>query len=192
VDIISKIVELDIDIFLFLNNINSPFFDNIMWFISGKFSWLPLYLAVLFFLGKRYRLKSIVVIILLILVITLCDQISVHAFKEVFQRLRPCHNPNITNIHIVNDHCGGSFGFVSSHAANAFGFAVYTLLMFSKRNYSLLIILWAVIVSYSRIYLGVHFPADVIGGAIVGSAIGWLVFISHKLISRNLKNNSFI
>lgn len=161
-----------------------------MWWISGKLTWIPLYLTVIYFLVKQYHLKSVVAIISVILAIALSDQISVHCFKEVFQRLRPCHNPMIADmVHTVNNKCGGQYGFVSSHASNSFSFAVITVFFFRNRTYTISIIIWAAIVSYSRIYLGVHYPGDVLGGALLGVLIGSSVFYGTNLLLRKLFQN---
>jgi undecaprenyl-diphosphatase len=109
------------------------------------------------------------------LLIFMSDQISVHFFKEVFQRLRPCHEPDfIGMVHLVKGNCGGQFGFVSSHATNTFALAVFLSFVLGKKfKYFIpLILLWAAVISYSRIYLGVHYPGDVIAGAILGASLG--------------------
>jgi undecaprenyl-diphosphatase len=109
----------------------------------------------------------------------LADLISVKLFKEVFERLRPCHNSNITDlVHTVYGHCGGKFGFVSSHAANSFALAVFAGLLFKQKFTFVLpvMLFWAVLVSYSRIYVGVHFPLDIICGGVLGSVIAYLVY----------------
>jgi undecaprenyl-diphosphatase len=111
------------------------------------------------------------------LVVTLADQTSVHLFKNVFERLRPCHNPEIRElIHLAASKCYGKFGFVSSHAANSFGVAVFLALAFKTRWFSWFILAWALLVSYSRIYLGVHYPADIIVGGLLGAVCGYAVW----------------
>ena len=174
---LETLLKLDTDLFLFFNSINSPFWDKIMWIISGTKTWIPLYLLVLFFVFKQYKWTGFITLLFMVLLVVIADQSSVQLFKNTFQRLRPCHNEAISNlVHIVNNKCGGLYGFVSSHATNTFAFAVFTSLFFSKKYISLLLIFWALVVSYSRIYLGVHYPLDVIGGGILGLTIGILVF----------------
>jgi undecaprenyl-diphosphatase len=176
------LTQIDTQIFIFLNSFNSPFWDKVMWWISGTKSWIPMYLIIVAYIIYKFKWKAIITIVFIALVVTLADQISVKAFKEVFQRLRPCHNPNLQDIvHIVRNKCGGKYGFVSSHAANTFATAFFLSKLFKNRNFSIFIFIWASVVSYSRIYLGVHYPFDVLGGAILGSIIGYLVYVLHEL-----------
>lgn len=185
---IDKLIQLDTELFLFLNSLHSEFFDQIMWFISSKLSWLPLYALIIFFIIKKFKKKSILIIASLILAIVFSDQISVHLFKDIFQRLRPCHNPQIAYlVHIVNNHCGGQYGFVSSHAANTFALATFISYLFKSKYVGFSFFLWAVIVSYSRIYLGVHYPGDVFGGALLGIIVGILVYKFYHFLEKKLK-----
>jgi len=173
---IESLSDIDTKLFLFLNGINSPFWDIVMWQISGKLTWIPLYLLIVYFIVKRYGYKSIWILIAVALVVTLADQLSVHLFKNVFLRLRPCHNPEIMElVHNVN-RCGGKYGFVSSHAANTFGVAVFLLYLFRTKWFSIGILFWATLVSYSRVYLGVHYPGDVAVGGMLGAAVGYGVW----------------
>lgn len=179
--------HIDHSLFLFFNGLNSPFWDKIMWWISGNLSWLPLYLIIIGYLIYRFKWRSIVILLLTALLITLSDQSSVHLFKEIFKRPRPCHDPEISGmIHLVNNHCGGDWGFVSSHAANSFAMATYTLLIIRKRFYTIFILLWAILVSYSRIYLGVHYPGDVLGGAVLGLILGFLMYRLYLLVDKKI------
>ena len=182
---IETLVTWDISLFLFLNSHNSPFWDSIMLLVSGKLTWLPLYLLLIYFIVKKYKWQSAWWLFAIALVVLASDQFSVQLFKNVFQRLRPCHTPELKElVHLVG-RCGGKFGFVSYHSANPFGFAVFLSLLFRKWWFTLSILFWALFVSYSRIYLGVHFPGDIICGAILGSGVGIAIFIiSRKLITR--------
>ena len=171
------IERLDQQLLLFLNSLNSPFWDHVMYAISGKLIWTPLYLAIMIFLGIKYKRKFLVILLFIILGITLADQISVNLFKNVFQRLRPCHEPALEGlVHLVKGECGGMYGFVSSHATNSFYVALFSLLLIKKRWVSITMILWATVVGYSRIYLGVHYPGDVICGSMLGALTGWGIF----------------
>lgn len=173
--------NLDTQLFIFLNGINSPFWDVVMKWISGSKSWIPMYLVIVAYIVYKFRWKAIITLVFIALVVTLADQLSVKAFKEVFERLRPCHNPELQDIvHLVKNKCGGKYGFVSSHAANTFGVAFFLSLFFKNRNFSIFIFVWASIVSYSRIYLGVHYPFDILGGATLGAIIGYLVYLLHN------------
>ncbi len=122
------------------------------------------------------------------LLFLISDQTSVKLFKDVFERLRPCHEIDLSGLVHVVDGCGGKFGFVSSHAANSFAFAIFSgYLLKSNYKYILpLMLFWAALVSYSRIYVGVHYPGDIIGGAILGSIVGILVFWLMKYVNNKL------
>jgi undecaprenyl-diphosphatase len=171
------IERLDQQLFLFLNSINSPFFDQVMHAISGKLIWAPLYLAILVYLAITYKRKFLVILIFIILGVVLADQISVQVFKNTVQRLRPCHEPALEGlVHLFNGECGGLYGFVSSHATNSFNVALISLLFIRKRWYTISIIIWALVIGYSRIYLGVHYPGDVICGSVLGAFVGWSMF----------------
>ena len=151
---------------------------------SNALWWIPLFAWLVYILFKNYPGKAFLWVVLAIVVsITLTDQLSVNAFKEVVKRYRPCHNLDLLDqIHLLKEHCGGLYGFVSSHAANYAGLAaLFTgLLHFQFPKIYILFFLWAFIIGYSRIYIGVHYPTDAIGGWILGSVIGFFVY---KLVS---------
>ena len=181
--------RLDQQLFLFLNSFNSPFFDHVMHAISGKIIWVPLYLAILVFLGVKYKRKFLVIVLFIILAATLSDQLSV-LIKNLVLRLRPCYEPSLEgHVHVVNGECGGQYSFVSSHATNSFDVALLSLLYIKKRWYSISIIIWALVIGYSRIYLGVHYPGDVICGSLLGAFIGWSVYNLYVLTDNKLLKN---
>ncbi|MEJ8756563.1 phosphatase PAP2 family protein [Pontibacter sp. H259] len=181
---LEKLVELDKELFVYLNDMQSPFWDPIMIFASEKYVWVPFYLGLIGYVIWRYKRQSIPMLLLAILTIALADSITSGIFKPYFARLRPCHDASLSDVINLVAGCGGKFGFMSSHAANAFGFAVFFNLILSDRYaiFKVILVAWAVVVSYSRIYLGVHFPGDVLGGAIVGSFAAYVCSLGYAIV----------
>jgi undecaprenyl-diphosphatase len=187
---IEKLETIDKALFLVLNGAHADWLDPVMWFFSKKAVWIPFYLFLLILFITQYGWRQTIVWILpaAALLIALSDQSSVHLFKRVFERYRPCHNLEIqAYVHLVNNYCGGKFGFVSSHASNTFALAFFVTRLSKWKSLSIVIFIWAIVVSYSRIYLGVHYPADILGGALLGTILAYLVtrFVSFKLKSKN-------
>ncbi len=151
-----------------------------MFWLSEKYIWAPLYAVLLFMMWKVYRKGFLVALPLIALMVTITDQVSVVLFKDIFERLRPCHDPALEGlVRIVRNHCGGSYGFISSHASNTFGVAIFAGMILKVRYKWVMpvLLLWATIICYSRVYLGVHFPGDVIVGALVGAITGYLIVL---------------
>ncbi len=167
--IIDLIKGLDTQLFLIINGLHSTFFDNFMWIVSAKLSWIPLYLSVLYLLIRTFKKNAVWIILSVVLCIVISDQIASGLLKELVKRLRPSHVDSLKSvIHLVKGYEGGLYGFASSHASNSAGLAVITSLIFRNRLYTLSILGWALLVSYSRIYLGVHYPLDILGGITIG------------------------
>lgn len=181
---IEALNSLDQSLFLTLNSFHSQWLNEFMRFISGYVVWVPLMFFIFVLAYKRIGISNTLFFALFcILVIIACDATSSSIIKNTFNRLRPCKDPMLTDlIHSFGQKCGGKYGFVSSHAANAFGlilFAIWTLRFNIKNSFLLLLI--PALISYSRIYLGVHYPGDILGGLIV--AIIWAWVFSKMFLS---------
>jgi undecaprenyl-diphosphatase len=179
--------ELDQKVFLALNHFSAPGIDPVMRFLSG---WIPWILFIAGFLlvilpksWKRDRADFFIAIAVMLVTYISTEFSSVHLFKEVFMRLRPCHEPDLAGqVRLVADSCGGQFGFVSSHASNAFGMAVLSSFIVKRKWFTLCALLLAFLISYSRIYVGVHYPGDVLGGMLLGTFLGFAGFGWTKII----------
>jgi undecaprenyl-diphosphatase len=157
-----------------------------MYAVSTRFIWIPLYVAILLYLNRKYQKKFFIIIIFIVLSVLLADQLSV-LLKYSVHRLRPCHEPYLRGlVHTVRNECGGLYSFVSSHASNSFNVALLSLSFIKKRWYTIFIILWALTVGYSRIYLGVHYPGDVLCGSILGGIVGWSMYKCYELTDKKI------
>jgi len=180
---IEEILKLDSQLFLFLNNLGSTKFDAFWIFLSYKESNIFFYLSLLIFYfykeSKTIKLSEVFYSLLFISIMILITDQTANLFKESFQRLRPCYNESlIDSVRLVKESCGGKYGFFSAHASNSFSLAVFFGLLYkNKFRYIIYIsLLYASLISYSRIYLGVHFPLDILFGGIYGISIGLVVF----------------
>ncbi len=183
----------DESLFLFLNSLHNPFFDQLMWLFSDRFFWIPLYVWFLWMLHKQYSKHYWTVLVAIALMILASDQLC-NLAKNGVMRLRPSQEPHmLALVHIVKDYRGGTYGFYSAHASNAFAVALFVIFSLSlRRNYIIAFaLLYAICMAYSRIYLGVHYPGDVLTGIVMGSIIGTCMAIIHKrLRSRYLSNQT--
>jgi undecaprenyl-diphosphatase len=173
------LIELDKELFIFLNGFHSPLLDPVMLFVSEKAVWLPLYLYLAYLIFKDHNRDGWFVLIGVTLTIVLADQIASSFMKPYFARLRPSHDPSLQSaIHLVEGYrSAGKFGFASSHASNTFGVATFLFLLFKQtRRWIILLFFWAAFVTYSRVYLGVHYPGDILVGALVGVASAFAGF----------------
>ena len=192
---VEKILIYERDAFFALNGSDSAFLDRFMWIFTGKAVWLPLaFLILLVLIYKKNWRESLLILLAIVLVVTLCDQFASHVCKPVFTRFRPTHHPDFMDqVKTVFGYRGGLYGFISSHAANAFGFATLMALIMRDKLFGWTIFFklfvakicnffgwtiffWAVLTAYTRVYLGVHFISDIVPGAISGVFFGYLVY----------------
>jgi undecaprenyl-diphosphatase len=171
------LLEWDQELFLWLNGLGSPGWDEFWLMLSDKWTAIPLYLLLLIVAFRQFGGKrTLILLVFIALLITCTDQLA-NFFKYGIGRLRPCHDTDIGSaVRLVKASCGGRFGFFSAHAANAFGVAAFFVVLWGRKHlwWGTLLLFWAILVGYSRIYLGVHFPLDVISGFIAGGFLGWI------------------
>lgn len=177
--------QLDRTVFLFINGKHDHIVDFIMYYASEKWIWIPFYVWLLYVLYRNYNKKVLWFLPVIALMITLSDQ-ACNLVKNTVQRPRPCHAAELQGmVHLVYDKCGGAWGFISSHAANSMALTVFVWMMLPKSYTDLRreLIAYVLLIAYSRVYLGAHYPADILGGWMTGAFIG---FIAAKLIQRKI------
>lgn len=183
------ILQFDSELFQWLNSLHQPWLDGIMVFITKRNSWIPLYCLIIgFILYKSWWKVGLIQIILIISAVGLADFVTAGIMKPFFERPRPCHEARLIQFIFVPNGCGGAFGFASSHAANSFAMATMLFLLFAKSwgKYVALFFIWAAVVSYSRIYVGVHYPLDIVVGALIGVVGAILMFNIFKKLSQKV------
>ena len=199
------LLELDRSLFLTLNGFHSPFFDEAMVIFSARSPWIPLYLSIVFamffsfkwevsneFPKPKFRIISkpvrygLIALFGVLITFALTDTIA-YQIKLLVERPRPAYDPIIGYLVRMLEYKGGQYGFLSNHAANVFGMAIFTSSFFKNYKYSIFIFSWAVLVSYSRIYVGKHFPLDVLCGAFLGLIIGFLIYLAARAVLRKYK-----
>ena len=177
--------EIDANALLAINGLNDAFQDMFWWMVSAKWASLLLVLALAWVLLHQNRRHALLVLAMLVLAFVLADQISSGLIKHLVERLRPTHDPDLESmVHVINGYRGGKYGFVSSHAANSFAAVTLLSLIMRHRLVTCSLLSWALLQCYSRMYLGVHYPGDILGGIIVGLLVGWIVWCLMRWIER--------
>lgn len=187
---LDKLIEYDKNLFLFLNNLGTEYGDAFWMFMSHKLSAVPLYLLLLVLCIKKLGLKpTLLIIITIALLITATDQLA-NAFKYGFKRLRPCHDDEVfARMRLVKSYCGGKYSYFSAHAGNSFALVTFFSLLFKKyyQWIPFLLLAWGLLVVYSRIYIGVHYPLDVVTGMCIGLLFGWLFYKIYEVVKEKVK-----
>lgn len=180
-ELLARLNELDVKLLLALNGSDSEFLDGVMMTITSTWVWIPFFASLLYVIAKNNPPKVTLTIVLTIaLTVLVCDQVASGLCKPLFQRFRPTRDPSIMHlIDIVDGYRGGRYGFISSHASNTFGLCVFLSLLMRHTGLTLMLVVWASLSSYSRLYLGVHYPGDILCGCLVGCLSGYLL---HQLL----------
>lgn len=175
---LESLVQWDKEVFVYLNTLGTPTWDGFWLVVTNKFYAIPVYLIFLILLFKKLGVKSTLIsLVAIAFLITATDQLA-NFFKYGVGRFRPCHDLELEEMfRLVKTSCGGKFGYFSAHAANATALALFVITILSEnltKGWQVLILVWAMLVAYSRIYIGVHFPLDVLTGIGIGALFGWL------------------
>ena len=175
--LLTTIKALDQKLLLAINHAHTPALDALMVFASNRLVWFPAYAVLLGWLIYLFRRGSWLLVPLLLATVGLADSITSRLFKPFFARPRPCHDGLLVGLLHLPDGCGGQFGFLSSHAANSVGLSVFLAMVLPAGRFRPLkwgLVAWALLLSYSRVYLAAHYPSDVLGGALIGALLAWL------------------
>jgi len=178
--------DIDADALLAINGLHNSFQDLFWWMLTAKWASALLVLGLLWILLHQNRRHALLVLGMIALAVLFADQLSSGLIKHLVERLRPTHDPQLESaVHVINGYRGGMYGFVSSHAANSFAIATLMTLVMRQRLVPISLFTWALLQCYSRMYLGVHYPGDILGGIVVGAVVGCLVWHLMLIIQRH-------
>jgi undecaprenyl-diphosphatase len=175
---LEKLMEIDKEALLWINQWHLPWLDPVMYVLTKNYTWIPLYVLLIYLMFRIYQKQMWRPLLLTALVVVLTDRITSGLMKPFFARPRPTHNPELsTLLHTVNNYTGGEFGFASSHAANSFGLALFLWWVLGHYYPKVVwLFAWAALMAYTRLYLGVHYPGDIVAGILVGVFCAWMVY----------------
>ena len=185
-DLLSMLKAMDTMVFLTVNSHHNAYFDSVMWLVSGKLIWVPMYVSLFFVLLKNYSYKVVFAILLAIgVVILFTDSFTAQVIRPWVCRLRPSNldNPMSSMVHLVDGYRGGAYGFPSNHASNTWGLAFFITFLFRRYKLTFFFFLWALLVCYSRMYLGVHYFGDLLIGGLLALAGASTVFYVFRKVS---------
>ncbi|MDE7165908.1 MAG: phosphatase PAP2 family protein [Bacteroidaceae bacterium] len=185
---LERLKDIDNSLFVALNGSDSVYWDAVMWLITKTTTWIPLLLILVYVIARNSDLRRFALIVTaMLLTVALADRLSSGLIKPLVMRWRPTHDATFLHtLDTVWGYTGGRYGFVSSHAANTFALFAFLSLVLRSRLLSFFLLLWACVSSYSRVYLGVHFPGDILCGAILGLIVGLLVYLVYNSINRRM------
>ncbi|WP_338733286.1 phosphatase PAP2 family protein [Mangrovimonas cancribranchiae] len=184
---LEQILHLDTELFIYLNNLGTKSWDAFWMFYTTKFYWIPLYAILLFFIFKEENHKMfLLTLVLIVAMVTFTDQIT-NVFKHGLMRPRPCHEEALQSLmRLVKPYCGGKYGYFSGHASNSMAVAVFSSLLLRRRfkNLIWIMVIWSIAMGYSRIYIGVHYPLDVLSGLTFGALSGVMFYRLNEYFKR--------
>ena len=181
-------MNIDTYILLWINGHHAEWLDQIMWWVSQSITWIPLYILMVTWVVWKHRCdwkKILLILLAFVVAVGLSDFITSGIIKPAVQRLRPTHTPGLASLlHIVNGYTGGKYGFCSSHAANTLACALLFIFVYKNKITTSILIVWVAINSYSRMYLGVHYPTDIMAGWIIGCVTASLAYALLRLLQK--------